>query len=220
MQRNKDNQYAERLTLYVSLLVTHYTDEGEKVHGIRKVLCLSLGLHPLPGLEECPAPIVRIRHTVDQEGYALKGQLPLTVHVNLTEARKQYGALAPENFDECKRWCYYLAMEGEMVTDENLERVHQLMAENPRIAEAHKRYLQALGGDNEALKLGLLRDWYHEMQNAGELATARADGEDAGREKGRKEGKLETAKAMKTDGLAAETICRYTGLSKEQVAQL
>lgn len=227
-QRNRDDQYVERLTLYVSHLVTHYTDEGRKERGIREVLCLSLGLHPLPGLEGCTAPIVRVRNTVDQEGYTLKGRLPLTVHVNLTEARRQYGALAPEDFDECKRWCYYLAMEGEMTADGNLERIHQLMDENPRIAEAHKRYLKSLGGDNEALKLGLLRDWYHEMKDAGELATARADGENEGREKGLTEGrregieqgKLDTARAMKADNMTTEVIARYTGLCKEQIERL
>ncbi len=51
-----------------------------------------------------------------------------------------------------------LAMEGEMSTDGNLERIYQLMDDNPRIAEAHKQYMKAPGGDSEALKLGLLRN--------------------------------------------------------------
>jgi len=49
-------------------------------------------------------------------------------------------------------------MEGEMSTDGNLERIYQLMDDNPRIAEAHKQYMKAPGGDSEALKLGLLRN--------------------------------------------------------------
>lgn len=45
-----------------------------------------------------------------------------------------------------------------MSTDGNLERIYQLMDENPRIAEAHKQYMKMPGGDSEALKLGLLRN--------------------------------------------------------------
>ena len=50
-------------------------------------------------------------------------------------------------------------------------------------------------------------------------AEGRAEGLEAGLEKGRAE-KLEAARKMKADGLAVEMICKYTGLSPEQVAAL
>ena len=54
-------------------------------------------------------------------------------------------------------------------------------------------------------------------------AEGRAEGLEAGLEKGRAEGlaeKMEAARKMKADGLAVEMICKYTGLSPEQVAAL
>ena len=41
-----------------------------------------------------------------------------------------------------------------------------------------------------------------------------------GEAKGLKEGKLETARQMKSDGIAVETIAKYTGLSADEIAAL
>ena len=41
-----------------------------------------------------------------------------------------------------------------------------------------------------------------------------------GEAKGLKEGKLETARQMKSDGMAVETIAKYTGLSADEIAAL
>ncbi len=216
MQRYGDDRYAERLTFYISRLVTDYTPKGKELK-LCRVMCLSIGEHPLPGLEDCPAPVVRMRTTVDQEGYEVKGGLPLTVHVNLSQVRQRFKGKDAEDFDGWEKWCYYLAMEGgEMATDEELEKIRDIMAADPAIREADKRYRESLAGDDEALRMGLLRDWYHAMKEAGELATARVHGES----EGLKKGKLETAKAMKVDGMPAETICRYTGLTEQQIENL
>ena len=55
------------------------------------------------------------------------------------------------------------------------------------------------------------------------LEKGRAEGLEKGLEKGRAEGmaeKMEAARKMKADGLAVEMICKYIGLSPEQVAAL
>ena len=48
----------------------------------------------------------------------------------------------------------------------------------------------------------------------------REEGRLAGREEGAFQANLETAKAMKKDNLSVEMICKYTGLSKDQVEAL
>ena len=56
------------------------------------------------------------------------------------------------------------------------------------------------------------------------LAEGRAQGLVEGRAQGLvegiQEGKLETARSMKADGMSAESICKYTGLTLEQIAEL
>ena len=41
-----------------------------------------------------------------------------------------------------------------------------------------------------------------------------------GREDGRREAMIETAKTMKADGISVEVICKYTGLTEEEINKL
>ena len=52
------------------------------------------------------------------------------------------------------------------------------------------------------------------------LASAPERSYKAGKEVGLREGKLETARQMKADGMAVETIAKYTGLSAAEIAAL
>ena len=68
-----------------------------------------------------------------------------------------------------------------------------------------------------------IKDMTTEIDKRAQLQYAERKGLEAGLEKGRAEGmaeKLEGARKMKADGLAVEMICKYTGLSPEQVAAL
>jgi predicted transposase/invertase (TIGR01784 family) len=49
------------------------------------------------------------------------------------------------------------------------------------------------------------------------MITAYTDGEIKGKAIGLEEGKIETAIKMLADGMAIENVCKYTGLSEEQV---
>lgn len=211
-QRYRDDRYVERLTVYVSHLVTCYTPRGKELK-LRKVICLSLGEYPLPGMEGCEAPVVRLRTTSDQPGYDPKGDLPLTVHVNLSQVRRLCARKEAKDFDAWEKWCYYLAMGGgTMANDEEFRKVKEIVESDPMVQEAYRRYLESVGGGNPALTLGLLRNWYHEDQRAGEIATAKVDGE--------REGKLSTARAMKEKGLDLALIAECTGLDRQAVEAL
>ena len=59
----------------------------------------------------------------------------------------------------------------------------------------------------------------HEAGLAEGLEKGLAEGMEKGLEAGRAE-KLEAVRKMKEDGLSAETICRYTGLTLEQIMEL
>ncbi len=235
VQKYDDDRYAERLTVYVSRLVTYYTPQGAEM-AIRRVVCLSLGDYPLPGLEGYPDAVVRLRCRPERPGYEVKGDLPLTVHVNLSQVRSQCKDKCVEDFDEWEKWCYYLAMEDGMATDEELEKIRRIVEADPAVREADRRFREALCSEDEALKMGLLQMWNSEMKYAGEMATAQVRAESKGMkvglekgmekgmekgfQKGMQENKLETAKAMKTRGLDISVISECTGLTAMQVEAL
>ena len=56
----------------------------------------------------------------------------------------------------------------------------------------------------------------YEMDQKSRMRTAREDGI----AEGKAEGRVETARAMKTEGLPIEVIARCTGLTQEQIAEL
>ena len=87
-----------------------------------------------------------------------------------------------------------------MATHEELvNKVHAVVNSDPGVLRAHERFLEAMKTDDLAKRLGTLQYLNSEMKYAGEL---------------------ETARAMKQDGLPVENICRYTGLSEQEVAAL
>jgi len=85
-----------------------------------------------------------------------------------------------------------------------------------RVAEIAKMNKQELAEYEDSLKV--YRDWYSVME------TARSEGEIKGEIKGKIEGKIEekneTALKMLEDGMSIENICKYTGLSEEQIKEL
>lgn len=52
------------------------------------------------------------------------------------------------------------------------------------------------------------------------LATAEDRGRQLGRQEGRQEGKLEIARMMLSDGEPVEKVMNYTGLTRQEIAQL
>jgi len=60
--------------------------------------------------------------------------------------------------------------------------------------------------------------FYRDLKNS--LDTARDEGREEGREEGRKKEKIEIAREMKKDGIPADTIIRYTGLTKAEIEAL
>ena len=81
-----------------------------------------------------------------------------------------------------------------------------------RVAEIAKMNKQEIAEYEDNLKK------YRDMNSA--LATAKMEGEIIGELKGKIEGKNETALKMLEDGMSIENICKYTGLSEEQVKEL
>lgn len=193
MQRGYDGVYNDRLFLYVSRLVTHYTPQGDKELQLQKVIGLSFGEQALPGLEKCPSPFVIIRVETNQPGYHLRGSLPKTLHVNMPLIRALGDGKDVEDFDEQLSWCYYIAMEGTKMTAEENAKVETIIDSNIDIGKAHKRYIQSLQTDDQDLQLRMLQELNAEWRYAGELATARklamAEGLEEGLAKGMQEGR-------------------------------
>lgn len=223
MQRYKDEEYNERLVLYVARLVTYSTSKGNEMV-IRKIIGLSFGDRPLPGLEECPAPIVRVYVNTDQKGYLLKGTLPITIHVNLSRIRQIGHEMNVEDFDERMKWCYYVAMEGAMATEEEMEKIKRLVAADPWLERVHERFEQAMANNDEDMMIMLLQEVNSDMKYKGELRTARNDGLREGRQEGLQkgilDGKREMAQAMKGRGVDITLISECSGLSLSEIERL
>lgn len=218
MQRGYDSVFNDRLFLYVSRLVTHYTPKGTKEVELQKVIGLSFGEQALPGLEDCPSPYVIVRVETDQPGYRLRGALPKTLHVNMPLVRKLAATTAVEDFDERLAWCYHIAMEGSEMTAEEQVKVNTIAVTYPDIEKAHRRYVESLLTDNDALQLGMLQELNAAWKIAGEISTARkmaleeghaeghaqglAEGHAEGHDEGLVEGRLEGLREGHDEGLA------------------
>ena len=68
------------------------------------------------------------------------------------------------------------------------------------------------GVDNDGNLVGL--------ENAVRVAKTLASAPERSYKAGLKEGKLETARQMKADGMAVEAIAKYTGLAADEIAAL
>ncbi|MDY4610466.1 MAG: PD-(D/E)XK nuclease family transposase [Sphaerochaetaceae bacterium] len=240
MQRTRDAVFNDRLLLYVSRLVTHYTPGGTKEVELQKVVGLSFGEQALPGLEECPSPYVVVRVDTDQPGYRLRGALPKTLHVNLPLVRLAGRATEAKDFDARLAWCYYVAMEGSEMEEKERRKVSEVVSSYPDIEKARRRYIESLLTDNEALQLGMLQELNAAWKAAGAISTAWnealaeghaqglqqgiEEGIEQGREQGLQEGllngKLETARALKTSGVDLGIIADSTGLDKGRIEAL
>ncbi len=229
-QRYSDAWYADRLMLYVSFLVTEQAEDGRPAQ-LRKVVALSIGERPLPGMEGCTEPIVKVRMQPDVGGARLNAQLPMIVHVNLKEVRRLAREGKAGSFDGRLNWCYYVAMEGDMLTQED-ERMraeyYRLLHGSPDFREAHARYMAATTKDRFGAFSEMMAVWKEE----GPIITARLEGRTEGKEAGLQEGlslgkeeglsqgKLETARAMKERGSDVSFIIECTGLTEQQIAEL
>ncbi|MCQ2050707.1 MAG: hypothetical protein MJY74_00655 [Bacteroidaceae bacterium] len=70
------------------------------------------------------------------------------------------------------------------------------------------------------VKAKYIKDMETEMDKRAQMKCALRKATEQGRAEGLEQGKLETARKMKADGLNTDTICKYTGLTTEQVAAL
>lgn len=202
MQRYSDHDYQTRLVVYVSYLVAAYTRAGDGVT-CRKVITLSFGEGPLvdSSFENVNQLITKARFMLEESHVPLQGaSQPVIVHINMKQARKLIEDKPIEDFDVMEKCVYYIATEGRMATHEELvNKVHAVVNSDPGVLRAHERFLEAMKTDDLAKRLGTLQHLNSEMKYAGEL---------------------ETARVMKKDGLPVKTICRYTGLSEQEVAAL
>ena len=93
------------------------------------------------------------------------------------------------------------------------ERVFTRLFEAAEIARFSRKELVAY---EDSLKV--YRDWYSTIKTA--IVKGRKEGEEIGRERGRKEMQRNIARQMKTDGLSIESIAGYTHLSPEEIKNL
>ena len=73
---------------------------------------------------------------------------------------------------------------------------------------------------NKEIQMQYVRRMMAEKDRIGQLATARTQGLEMGREEGREEKAFEVARAMKAEGISVNVIAKCTGLTPEQIETL
>jgi predicted transposase/invertase (TIGR01784 family) len=114
-----------------------------------------------------------------------------------------------------EKWMYVL---------KNLPRLQELPAQLQEkifekifhVAEIAKMTIAENAEYEESLKN--YRDWYSVLSTA--KCEGKKEGRMEGKEEGREEGIKETALKMLADMISVESVCKYTGLSKEQIEEL
>lgn len=135
-----------------------------------------------------------------------------------------------KRIEECEgivdKWCFALKHIGDLADrpEELQQEVFRRFFEASEIARFDRD--KRLKYEEEIMTE---LDYYSIINTAARkaLRQGREEGEAKGREEGKAEGfakgeakaKLELAKAMKSEGLSEEMICRLTGLSEEQIAE-
>ncbi|MDR2728920.1 MAG: Rpn family recombination-promoting nuclease/putative transposase [Chitinispirillales bacterium] len=114
-----------------------------------------------------------------------------------------------------EKWMYVLKYMPKL--QELPKRLQERIFEKAfKVAEIAKMTKEDMAEYQNSLKV--YRDWYSS------LTTARTEGVAEGIAKGREEGEtkkaIETALKMIKDGMAPDIICKYTGLTLEQVREL
>ena len=97
------------------------------------------------------------------------------------------------------------------------ERVPDEFLESSEISQAVKLVEESAYTREQLMGYDLFWD---AVRVAKTLASAPERSYKAGLNAGLKEGKLETARQMKVDGMAVQTIAKYTGLTADEIAAL
>ena len=231
IQQTREHDYLQRMIYGVAKTITEHMNSGDAYKDVKKVFSINILYFNLG----------------DGEDYLYHGQATLKgVHTNdslkLTDyERNDLHVLSPEQvfpeyfvirvnvFDKdtidgwLEEWMDYLKNERirSDTTAPGLQEARKrldllMMTDEER--RQYERDIDTLVRDTDVMKTQLLEAEIKGRKQG--LAEGRAEGLSEGHEQGVEDNKRENARRMKADGLSAELIARYTGLTAEQVETL
>ena len=218
MQMNWNNEFQRRVVLNASKAVVKQLNKGEDYTLLQPVYSLNLindvGFDAGPDEFYHDYAIVNVAHT-DRIIEGLR-----FVFVELPKFK-------PQTIAEKKMAVLWLKFLTEI--DENTEEVDAELLENPDTAQALQILEKSAYSEGQLYAYEYFWDAVVNERVAIEggykkgRAEGRAEGEAKGREEERKkndEERRESGRKMKNDGMPAELIAKYTGLSVEEIAEL
>ena len=237
MQYAEQNDFANRMMYYSGFPIRNYVRSGDKdrnVYKFKPVYVIGILNFLMPGISQNGNVINRYSVRNDAHPYDMlfddwhcitvelpklgddlkklsASEMQLYVIKNSGSMSDRPEEFKAKNFDKLFGVINFASMsekDQEMYESE----FRWILNRNSEMATAIEKGQQL--GQTQGRAQGLAQG----------LAEGRAQGLVEGRAQGLvegiQEGKLETARSMKADGMSAESICKYTGLTLEQIAEL
>lgn len=200
MQIKNNHDIEERTTYYSSKVISRETKRGIKYKDIKQVIMINILDYEMLGFDEyiSETAVVLDKH---REYEVLKGIK--WYFIELPKFRKQN----PDMNEKINRWLAFI--------DDYDRRLVEMAEEKNETLKKARLQISYLTGDEEAKRMQWLEEKW-EMDRASEIWYERNEARKEAREEIRKE----VAKEMKKKGIAIETICEVTKLTKEEIEKI
>lgn len=200
MQIKNNHDIEERTTYYSSKVISRETKRGIKYKDIKQVIMINILDYEMLGFDEyiSETAVVLDKH---REYEVLKGIK--WYFIELPKFRKQN----PDMNEKINQWLAFI--------DDYDRRLVEMAEEKNETLKKARLQISYLTGDEEAKRMQWLEEKW-EMDRASEIWYERNEARKEAREEIRKE----VAKEMKKKGIAIETICEVTKLTKEEIEKI
>ncbi|MCL2502339.1 MAG: Rpn family recombination-promoting nuclease/putative transposase [Bacteroidales bacterium] len=226
LQYDSEADYFHRMLYGVSKAITEHIREGDSYSEVRKVYSVNIVYFDLGKGDDY------IYHGITNfKGLHTHNELILTATQRQIYHKNTIGELYPEyyivkvrGFDDVAKnsldeWIYYL--KNNRIKDDfkaqGLDKARQILAVDNLSDEEKRRYYRSI--EERRIKEGEIHTALLEGEEKG-WAKGEAIGLEKGEAIGLEKGKTDIARNLLKDGVSVEDICKYTGLSKQQIQEL
>jgi predicted transposase/invertase (TIGR01784 family) len=218
-------EYYHRMLFGVSKAITDYMSTGDKYDKVRKVYSVNIVHYGLDGDDYIYHGFTNFK------GLHTKNELHLTVAQQKLYSKTVVGEIYPEYFiistkgfndvakDALDEWIYYLKNNRieDHFTAQGLDKAREVLLFENLSDEEKDAYLQDV--DAKLVNDSAITTAQLEGEIRGEIR-GEIKGKEIGREEGEHKKAVATASKMLEDGLSIENICKYTGLTHEQITEI
>ena len=204
LQKAKQNYFKERTVYYSTFPIREQAEKGEWNYNLKAVYCVGILDFTFDDYENEPEKS-EVVHTIK-----LKNQNGKTFYEKLT-----YIYLEMPNFKQAEsdlktrldKWLYFIKHL------EDFQTIPTIFADEV-FTKAFEKAELAKYGQAELERYEMNLKIYRDYKNTVDTAF------DEGRIEGKKEGKIEVAKALKENGVSSEIISKTTGLTEREIDKL